>query len=318
MFQFRRYIALPLCALMLFSSTTALAAEGSAAETLLNAAEEEPILTEQQPTETEPAAKPEELPLPEEPAEPQLNLMLNGAPLMTDAQLLQKDNLTYVPLREFCQALGCNVYWDNATGIATVSRADDLYMQITVNSDLVNANGRWLRMPAVAANLNGKIMVPIRGLETVFTLTLTWDAATLTVAANGGTALEHADTFYNADDLYWLSHIINAESGNEPLDGKIAVGNVVINRTKHRSFPDTIYGVIFDRAHGVQFTPAKSGSIYRTPNTESIIAAKLALEGVNVAGECTYFVDPHTSPRCWVMRNCTRIMDIGTHAFFIY
>lgn len=301
---------------MFFSSTTAFAAAGTAAEALLDAsAEEELILTEQQPIKFEPAAQTEEVLLPEEPAQPQLNVVLNGTTILNEAALLQKDGLTYVPLREFCQAMNCTITWNGS--MITVTRADDLYIQVSVDSDLINANGRWLRMPAPAENVNGKVMVPIRGLETVFTMTLTWNAATLTVTATGGTALEHADTFYNAEDLYWLSRIINAESGNEPLDGKIAVGNVVINRTKHPSFPDTIHDVIFDRKHGVQFTPAKSGSINRTPNTESVIAAKLCLEGVNTAGHSTYFVDPRRSPNCWVVRNCTKTMEIGTHAFFI-
>ena len=39
----------------------------------------------------------------------------------------------------------------------------------------------------------------------------------------------------------------------------MAVGNVVLNRVKSASFPDTVYDVIFDSAHGVQFSPREHG-----------------------------------------------------------
>ena len=46
-----------------------------------------------------------------------------------------------------------------------------------------------------------------------------------------------------------MSRIIHAESGAEPFDGKIAVGNVVLNRVESKQYPNTIYGVIFDRPY---------------------------------------------------------------------
>ena len=96
-----------------------------------------------------------------------------------------------------------------------------------------------------------------------------------------GTPLASGDTFYNSESLYWLSRIIYAESGNQPLEGKIAVGNVVLNRVAHPQFPNTVKGVIFQAN---QFTPVQNGSINRTPSSESVIAAKLCLDGANTAG----------------------------------
>ena len=57
----------------------------------------------------------------------------------------------------------------------------------------------------------------------------------------------------------------------------MAVGNVVMNRVKHPSFPSTIEGVL---AQKNQFTTYWSGHIGRSsPNAESVIAAKLVLDG---------------------------------------
>ena len=57
---------------------------------------------------------------------------------------------------------------------------------------------------------------------------------------------EAAD-IYSYEDLYWLSRIISAEARGEPFIGQLAVGTVVINRTRSNYYPDTIYKVIFDR-----------------------------------------------------------------------
>lgn len=88
---------------------------------------------------------------------------------------------------------------------------------------------------------------------------------------------------YNADDLYWLARIISAESRGESLDGKIAVGNVVLNRVASSDFPDTIYGVIFDDRWGGQFEPVRNGTIYQTPTEDSVLGGP-ALSGGQQCG----------------------------------
>ena len=85
--------------------------------------------------------------------------------------------------------------------------------------------------------------------------------------------LAPASKFYRPDEVLWLSRIIIAESRGESLLGQIAVGNVVLNRVKSRDFPNTIYGVIFDRKYGVQFTPVANGTIYNTPGYTETLAA---------------------------------------------
>ena len=78
------------------------------------------------------------------------------------------------------------------------------------------------------------------------------------------------NAYYTYEDLYWLSRIVHAEAAHESYEGKVAVANVVLNRVRHDSFPDTIYGVIFDKAGGVQFTPVAAGTVYNDPSEEAI------------------------------------------------
>ena len=113
-----------------------------------------------------------------------------------------------------------------------------------------------------------------------------------------------------------MSRIIYAEAGAEPFLGQLAVGNVVLNRTRSEKFPDTIYGVIFDRKYGVQFTPTENGRIYCVPSEESILAAKACLEGYTVSDRILYFIYEEIATSFWVPNNCTFVMGIGCHDFY--
>lgn len=63
---------------------------------------------------------------------------------------------------------------------------------------------------------------------------------------------------YSKSDLRLMSSIINCEAGIEPYQGKIAVGIVVMNRIKSKSFPNTLEGVIYQSG---QFSPVRNGSL---------------------------------------------------------
>ena len=141
-----------------------------------------------------------------------------------------------------------------------------------------------------------------------------WDPTGNAVVITAGSGpITSGDLAYQSDVVYWLSHIINAESGNQPLAGKIAVGNVVLNRVASSLFPDTVYEVIHQRN---QFTPVTNGSINLTPNTESVAAAKLCLDGANTIGNALYFINPRSAPNSWAARNRSYVATIGAHAFF--
>jgi N-acetylmuramoyl-L-alanine amidase len=121
---------------------------------------------------------------------------------------------------------------------------------------------------------------------------------------------------YRSDEVFWLARIISAEAQGEPLQGKIAVGNVVLNRVLSSSYPNTIYGVIFDKRFGIQFSPVANGTIYNTPTEESIIAAKICLEGYSLSREIIYFVNPSVAPNSWISKNRPYAFTIESHAFF--
>jgi len=78
---------------------------------------------------------------------------------------------------------------------------------------------------------------------------------------------------YTEDDVYMLAQVIYGEARGESRDGKIAVGNVVMNRVLcRRAWPNTISGVI--TAPG-QFSGYKSTI---KPNRECLVVARLVLQ----------------------------------------
>ena len=52
------------------------------------------------------------------------------------------------------------------------------------------------------------------------------------------------------------------------------------------------------------------------PSEESVTAAKLVLEGADVAGESLYFLAPTLTNNHWIMENRDYIMTIGVHWFY--
>ncbi|HHX18647.1 MAG TPA: cell wall hydrolase [Clostridium sp.] len=131
------------------------------------------------------------------------------------------------------------------------------------------------------------------------------------------TSTRSSSKSYNSDAVYWLSRIINAEAQGEPYEGKVAVGNVVLNRVNSPLFPNTIYGVIFEYYKGIpQFSPVADGTIYNTPSQSSIQAAKDSLDGARPAGDSLYFFNPSKSAGTWIVRNKQYFKRIGNHAFY--
>ena len=122
---------------------------------------------------------------------------------------------------------------------------------------------------------------------------------------------------HTSGDTYWLSRIIEAEAGSESYKGKVAVGNVILNRVNSKEFPNTIYNVIFEYYGNIpQFSPVQDGTIYNTPSQESVNAAKDALNGVKPVGNATYFFNPNKAKGSWIVKSKSHVTTIGGHAFY--
>ncbi|SHH86601.1 N-acetylmuramoyl-L-alanine amidase [Sporobacter termitidis DSM 10068] len=243
-----------------------------------------------------------------------ISLRVDSAP--ASVRLSVQNETTYAPLRAMTALLapGAAVSWENGQAVVrtqaltVTARPGDIYL---------NANGRMLYIADGVQVSNGSVLVPVRVLARAFGASVAWDGATGTASvASGSGTIAAGDSYYNSNDVYWLARIINAESSGEPLKGKLAVGNVILNRVKSADFPDTIYDVIFDDRWGGQFQPVNNGTIYDTPSADSVLAAKLCLDGASVAGGSLFFLNPAISSNLWTMENRTLVATIGSHQFY--
>ena len=229
-----------------------------------------------------------------------------------------KDATTFVGIRSFANTMdpGAKVSYNSSTRTLTVS-SDRLYLTAKDGQNYIVANGRYLYTDSPVFMRSGTMYAPVLLMAKAFGAKIRWDGPSHSFRITKGTGgIVSGDSFYREDEVYWLSRIINAESGGEPLQGKIAVGNVILNRRDHSYFPNTIYGVIFDKKNGVQFSPTQNGMIYKSPNAQSIIAAKICLEGYSLNDDILYFVNASLVPNCWVCNNREFFKKIGNHSFF--
>ena len=280
------------------------------------------LATEPNETEETPADSAEE-------TEPESAIFLDDVSQPVEYEML--GGTTYVTVASFVALMDPEAVVEEENGVATVSSAvveeivDDegntanvvqetLSMTVSVDTPYIVANGRYLYAKDSIVILNDRVAAPIRALAKVFNLDVGYDAETKAVllshVEDTETYLQSGDGYYNEDTMFWLSRIIYAESGNQILDGKIAVGNVVMNRVESSQFPDNIYDVLNQKN---QFSPASTLS-RRTPNSESVLAAKLVLDGAKVVPNALFFARAGLS--CYASRNRPYVTTIGAHAFY--
>jgi len=120
-----------------------------------------------------------------------------------------------------------------------------------------------------------------------------------------------------------LAEAIYYEARSEGFYGQLAVSEVVLNRVRHRAYPDTVCGVVFEGAErrtGCQFTFTCDGSMASAPYGRSWTRAQLIAEHAlmgfapPMTQSATHYhttaVDPYWSS------GLVRTRRIGEHIFY--
>ena len=98
-----------------------------------------------------------------------------------------------------------------------------------------------------------------------------------------------------AEERELLARVVYAEANTETLEGQIAVAQVVLNRVRSESFPDTVSEVVFQDG---QFSTASIlGSV--VPNETNYEAVDAAFETEVVPYEVLYFSRGAENDRVW-------------------
>lgn len=223
---------------------------------------------------------------------------------------------TYISLETGCAVLGYEYSEsvDEENNALNVIAAD---IEFTVEKDkkYIEVLDRCLFLPDGYVELDGVFMVPIDFIAKLFTLNVVWDDLLGAYDLDSSTEalLLSGSEYYNEEDLYWLSRIITYESGNQPIEGQIGVGNVVLNRVASENFADTVKEVIFEPG---QFSPVARKSIYLDPFDKCVLSAKLVLEGYNTVDNALYFHQGDYGEKI-TTENEYFVTKIGVHNFFV-
>lgn len=122
-------------------------------------------------------------------------------------------------------------------------------------------------------------------------------------------------------DVDTLMKIVEAEAGHEDRTGKLLVADVVINRVKNKSFPDSITGVVYQKSQNItQFSPVANGTINKVNiSNETREVVYSALRGEDVSKGALYFMArKYAEPENvkWFDNNLTFLFSYGGHAFY--
>lgn len=109
-------------------------------------------------------------------------------------------------------------------------------------------------------------------------------------SSNSSESDDDFDYIASASEIELFAALIECEAGSTNYEGMLAVASVVVNRMKHRNYPDTIHGVITQSG---QFSPVKEGKVdkvlKRGVKDSCVAVANDALAGMNNVGDCLSF-----------------------------
>src|SRR5436190_3772314 len=134
--------------------------------------------------------------------------------------------------------------------------------------------------------------------------------------------LSSSDPLDKRRALLCLTQAVYYEAGFEPLEGRRAVAQVVLNRLRHPAFPKSVCGVVYQGAGGrvCQFTFVCDGALYRAPElgawrqAEAIARAALGGYVESAVGEATHYHADYVAPR-WAPL-LAKVAQIGQHNFY--
>ena len=123
--------------------------------------------------------------------------------------------------------------------------------------------------------------------------------------------------------LECMTAAIYHEAGFEPVQGRRAVAQVVLNRVKHPAFPNSVCDVVYqgsERRTGCQFTFTCDGSLARRPPLGAWEAAKtIAREALSggvepSVGMSTHYHANYVLPY-WA-HSLDKVVVVGSHIFY--
>lgn len=230
-----------------------------------------------------------------------------------------QDGEVFVSLGDFAELYGMNINLSaDETGFTVI--ADGLEITAAADTNYLTANYRYVFLSSGYILCGGNVYLPTDALARIFGVKIAVSEDRVDISTKQCRLISGSEDYYKLnmppDYQYWMPRIIKIETVDEPLAGKIAVGNVIENRVKSDRYPDNIYKVLYDNNTGVQFAPATTGALTAEGDELSWVAACLCWEGYDTAEDSLYFANPENNGNYWFRTNCVYVKTIGRHEFY--
>ena len=142
------------------------------------------------------------------------------------------------------------------------------------------------------------------------------------VVAAHAFVLPAGETLDQRRALLCLTQAVYYEAGYEPMQGRRAVAQVVLNRMRHPAFPKSVCGVVYQRnaTPVCQFSFVCDGSLNRAPaagawaESRRIAAAALAGFVEPSVGSATHYHADYVAPY-WAPK-LAKLTQVGVHIFY--
>ena len=121
------------------------------------------------------------------------------------------------------------------------------------------------------------------------------------------------ECLYTEEEMVMAEYIIQQEVRGASIEHKRIIAQVILNRVKHSSFPNSISGVIYQPG---AFTAVSDGQINVPIDQNSTIykACRDAMNGWDPTGGAIYYFNPDTATSSWIWSR-PLIKQIGKHRF---
>ena len=231
------------------------------------------------------------------------------------------ENGVYLDPTSLLQALGfpAETSWEE-TGAVQISAPEVFALIAEAGEDYLTLNGRFLYNPGRVLRCGHRAFFPLSVVGQMFSQQWEENPEKLAISTDGLQILQGGEQYYElqypGDDLYWLSHLIEAEAGNQPLNCRIGVGNVVLHRRASDLYPDTVFDVVFDYQNAPQFSVVGSPAMSLPISPRTWAAACLSIEGCEVAPGCLFFQNPLGITPNWMSTSRTYEMTLGDMDFY--
>lgn len=222
-----------------------------------------------------------------------VRIAVNGNFVKTEETAILREGTVYAPVRFLSELFGMEVLWDGELQSISMTGQDKEVLFI-IGQNLAIAEEEVVELSSTPFVKEGKSYLPLRFLAEQLGVIPLWNQEVYDVELVKEGFVIADDSIdqepYTEESFLLLAKIIEIETGNASLEERLAVANVVLNRVKSASFPNTLSEVIFQKGKYAQFPPAHTERFANLiPDTTSKIAAKLALSGENNVENCLYF-----------------------------